>query len=69
MICPKCGSDKINVQVISQPRRRGCFKIFLYILLACTIIGIPIMILIAVLRGRKTTNRTIKVCQNCGYHW
>ena len=69
MVCPKCGSNNVNVQIVSQTKNRGCFTILIYILLALTIIGIPIMILIAILRGKKTTNKKFNVCQNCGHTW
>lgn len=64
--CPHCGSNNIQVQIVSQNQRTGCFKILLYILLAITIVGIPIMILILLLRGKKTVNRKYYVCQSCG---
>lgn len=66
LICPHCGSDNVQVQIVSNTKNTGCLTIFIYIVLALTIIGIPIMILIALLKGKKTINNKYYVCQNCG---
>ena len=67
MVCPKCGSDKVNVQVLEERRKTGCFTILLYIILACTLLGL--LIVIALLLRKKTTTKTYAVCQNCGNRW
>ncbi len=66
IICPHCGSDNIQVQIVSETKRRGCLTILVYVFLALTVIGIPIMILYLLLRGKKTVNHKYYVCQNCG---
>ena len=64
--CPHCGSNNVQVQIVSQTKNAGCLTVFLYLFLALTIIGIPIMILILLLKGKKTVNNKYYVCQNCG---
>lgn len=66
MRCPYCGSHNISVQVVSSSKRTGCFVIFLYVLLAITIVGIPIMFLILLLKGKKTVTEKHYICQGCG---
>ena len=67
MMCPKCKSENVQVQTVSESRKTGCLTIILYILLACTILGI--LILIPLMLRRKTETVTYAVCQNCGYRW
>jgi len=64
--CTYCGSDNVQVQIVSQNKNAGCLTVFLYILLALTIVGIPIMIIILLVKGKKTVNKKFYVCQNCG---
>lgn len=66
MTCKKCGSNNVNVQVISETQRRGCMTVLLYMILFC----IPIIGWIALamlLRGRKSKTKSFMVCQDCGY--
>lgn len=64
--CPNCGSNNVQVQLVSQSKNTGCLTILLYIILALTIVGIPIMILIIVSKGKNSVNREYCVCQSCG---
>lgn len=64
--CPYCKSHNVNTQVVTENKKTGCLMIFIYIILALTIIGIPIMIIILLAKGKKTSSRTVYVCQNCG---
>ena len=64
--CTYCGSDNVQVQIVAQNKNAGCLTVFLYILLALTIVGIPIMIIILLVKGKKTVNQKFYVCQNCG---
>lgn len=34
MICPKCKSNRVAVQVVSEQKKRGCLAATLWILLA-----------------------------------
>lgn len=68
MICPKCQSDNVQAQVVSEMQKRGCFSsLICLILLFIPIIGwIALFIL---LRGRKSKSTTYFVCQSCGNKW
>lgn len=65
--CPNCKSDNVSVQMVSEQQRRGCLTVLLYIFLACTIIGL--ILLIPLLRGQKSKTNKYYVCQNCGHSW
>ena len=68
MICPKCGSDRVQVQLVPEIRKRGCLSVLLYLILLC----IPVIGWIALfmlLRGRKSRTVAYGVCQNCGWRW
>lgn len=67
LVCPNCHSNNISVQMVAEQQKRSFLKIFLYFLLACTIIGI--IILIPLMRGTKTKTKKYYVCQNCGRNW
>lgn len=54
MICPKCRSENVNVQIVSEKKRVGIISLLLF--------GI-----LNLLRGSKT--RSYAVCQNCGHKW
>ena len=65
MNCPKCG-NLMQIQAVSEVKRRGFFTVLLYLILIC----IPIVgwiILISLLRGQKSQTKTVAVCQMCGY--
>ena len=68
MICPKCGSENIQVQALAETKKRGCFTVLLYIFL----LFIPIIGWIALfmlLRGKKSKTVSYALCQNCGNRW
>ncbi|WP_069987194.1 hypothetical protein [Massilioclostridium coli] len=68
MTCPKCNSENVQVQAVSEMKSRGCFTVLLYIILLC----IPIIGWIALfmlLKGRKSKTVQYAVCQNCGHKW
>jgi hypothetical protein len=68
MVCPKCGSDKVEVQAVSEVKKRGCLKVLLYIVLLC----IPVIGWIALfmlIRGNKSRTVSYAVCQSCGKRW
>lgn len=64
--CPKCGSENVHVQIVTKNQNTGCLGSLIYIILALTIVGIPIMILILLLKGKKTTSNKVYICQDCG---
>jgi len=63
--CPRCNSHNLQYQTVTEDTGAGCFTIFLYILLAITILGLFIVIPLAM---RKSTNTvTYEICQSCGH--
>lgn len=54
MNCPKCHSENVNFQVVSEKQKTGCLMFLLF--------GI-----FNALRPSKT--KTYAVCQNCGKSW
>lgn len=65
MTCPKCG-NQMQIQAVSEVKRRGIFTVLLYMILIC----IPVIgwiILISLLRGQKSQVKMFAVCQTCGY--
>ena len=75
MICPKCGSNNVNVQVVqtsAKTRKRGAgclWGIFRLLLIICTL---GLWLLIGSRKGvskTKFTNEIRGVCQNCGHTW
>ncbi|MBO5090136.1 MAG: hypothetical protein J6C27_04420 [Clostridia bacterium] len=54
MNCPRCHSDNVNFQVVSEKQKTGCFMFLLF--------GI-----FNLLRPNKT--QSYAVCQNCGKSW
>ena len=65
MTCPKCG-NQMQIQAVSEVKRRGIFTVLLYLILIC----IPVIgwiILISLLRGQKSQVKMLAVCQACGY--
>ncbi len=69
LCCPRCGSPNVSVQMVTKNKETGCLTIILYLILTFTLVGIPIMILILLLKGKKTEVSKCQVCQNCGYNW
>ncbi len=75
MICPKCGSDRVNVQseqISSKTKKRGTgclWRIVRCILIICTC---GLWLLIGRRKGTEKTkieSRTVAICQNCGNRW
>lgn len=77
MICPKCGSENVNVQAVAHVsnKGKGCLywvfigwwlEIILWLFLT-----IPMLFakLFGGKGGVKTKVKSHAVCQNCGYQW
>ena len=80
MICPKCSSNNVNVQMVtntySKKDKRSCFywviigwwlELFLWIFLT-----LPRLLLAVFLPKRQkivSSIEKIAVCQNCGNSW
>ncbi len=62
--CPRCGGY-MTTHMVTESANAGCGTILLYILLACTVLGL--LIVIPLMLRKKTETVTYAVCQNCGY--
>lgn len=67
MVCPKCNGENVQTQVVAETKKTGCLTICWYIFLACTILGL--FILIPILMRKNTKTVTYAVCQDCGHRW
>lgn len=67
MMCPKCRCKNVQIQTVTESNSAGCLTVCLYILLACTVLGL--LIVIPLLLRKKTKTVTYAVCQNCGHKW
>lgn len=65
--CPHCQGTNIQYQTVTESRKAGCLTVLLYILLACTVLGL--LIVIPLLLRKKTETVTYAVCQDCGKRW
>lgn len=75
MICPKCGSNNVNVTLEqtgakTKKQGRGCLwgmgRLFLVV---CTC---GLWLLVGKHKGKEKTkynNKTVALCQSCGYKW
>lgn len=83
MVCPKCGSNNVNVQVVSETslykKKKGILwwllvawwwwviEVFLWVFL--TIPRLFVAMLKPAKYDTKTTHHSMCVCQNCGHSW
>lgn len=66
-ICPKCHSENIAYQTVTEQKKTGCLMVLVYIFLAISCIGW--LILIPLLARKKDQAVTYAICQSCGYRW
>lgn len=78
MICPRCGSNNVNVNVINEvyqkPQHGVLWWIFIgwwWRILWFIFFGMWYILWRALRGGKKTVNvqRTMCVCQTCGHSW
>lgn len=80
MVCPKCGSENVNVQIVQQTKLVEKHHSFfwwicvgwLWVPIKWVLFFVPALIVkIFAPRKNKLKQRTrsICVCQNCGHHW
>ncbi len=71
MQCPKCGSDNVNIQTVTdvKTKHRGCIGWCFWIILALCTCGLILIIPALTNSKTKTKNHTEAICQNCGNRW
>ena len=80
MVCVRCGSDNVNVQMVSETqlknKHRGIFWWLIigwwWIQVKWFIFTVPALIvkIFAPKRQKlKVTHKSMCVCQACGHHW
>ncbi len=68
MICKKCGSTNVNVQVVNEVKHRGCLMSIFHLFM--TIMTLGLWIIIPILRGgTRSKTKSYAVCQYCGYRF
>ncbi len=71
MRCPKCGSNNVIVQAVTnvKTKHRGCLAWCGWLLLACFTLGL--ILIIPLITNSKTKSKTHSeaVCQTCGKRW
>lgn len=79
MQCPKCGSDNVNVQMVSESKlKRNHSKLYWIFIgwwfnpIMWIVLTVP-MIFIKIFQPKnkkiKTIHKSMFVCQSCGYNW
>ena len=78
MNCPKCGSENVNIQVVNEQKLVTKHHGLLWWLcigwipvkwLFLTVPALFAAIFIGKRKKIKNKIKTMRVCQNCGYHW
>ena len=78
MICPKCGSENVTLNLINEVKEKPEHGVLWWIfigwwwrILWFIFFGWWYMIYRAVKGSKKTVNvqKTITLCQNCGHKW
>lgn len=78
MTCPKCKSENVNVQIVSETKSRGgtipwwywlCFVWIIDLCLYLCIIGFFGVNIHHIFRKTKSKTKSYVVCQNCGHKW
>jgi hypothetical protein len=80
MICPKCGSSNVNVQVVNEQQIKDKHHgILWWIFIGCwwvpikwMVFTLPALIIKIFKPKKKKIKNTVKsqaVCQTCGCHW
>ena len=80
MVCPKCGSENVNVQVVNDVEMKNAHHGFFWWLLVgwwwvpikWLVFTIPALI-VKIFGSKKkklvTRSHTVCVCQACGHRW
>lgn len=67
MICPRCGSDNVQVQIV-QEHKYGSF-LTLLVRLALFIINFIVWLVSLLIKTSRIKNKTMAICNNCGNSW
>ncbi len=65
MVCGRCGSNNVSIQMIAQRKKRGCLASLLWIGAAVCTCGLILLIPLLIRKGDKI--RKYIVCNDCGY--
>lgn len=79
MTCKKCGSENVNVQMVSETKLKRKHSLIYWLFIGWWLnpllwifMTIP-MLIIKIFRPKnyktKTKHKSMFVCQGCGYHW
>ncbi len=79
-VCPKCGSQNVNVQVVTESKlvnkRHGClwwmFVGLWWVPIKWVLFTVPALIAKVFFPKRQRleqSTRSVCVCQGCGHHW
>lgn len=80
MKCPKCGSNNVNIQMVSESQLKNKHKsIWYWIFIGWWLkpilwLFLTLPMLLGTLFGHKkqkivTKHKSMAVCQDCGNHW
>lgn len=80
MICPKCGSENVNVQVVSETKLKKKHHGLIYWLCCVWLLDLMLWLFLTLPRlivaifkptkyKTKTIHKSMWVCQNCGHKW
>ena len=71
MVCPKCGNEHVNVQMVNSKinsRNTSIFYKFCRLILICSTFGL--WLLVPSKSGNsKIKSKKVAVCQDCGHNW
>lgn len=67
MVCPKCGSDKVNVQMVQKGTKSSTYQKVRIVLILFTL-GLAWLFLPKT-RGTKSVNEKTGICSACGNSW
>lgn len=59
MVCPKCGSENVNVQAVAEQKGRGCLSVLMWCLLAFCTFGIILLIVPALTKKKAKRETTL----------
>lgn len=66
LMCPRCKSNQMEYQTVTEPRRPGCLITVLMVLISLTGVGLIISIPWLLCRKKNWTT-TYAVCKKCGH--